>query len=146
MLRAEIDQVLLGRLGGLLSQVGMLGEEGVEWQGGLSDAIGWALRLLGYETASVTDVTDADLAGVTKQHMDALIDLSELRTLETINQNFTRVTAWAGPVKEDWSSMGERLRRMVADKRQYVSTVHAKYLPAPLDGTGSKITRIVNLG
>jgi len=145
MHRAEIDQVLVKRLGGLLAQVELLGEEGVETQDSLSDAIGWALRLLGYPTASVTDVTDTDLAGVTTTHIDPLIDLAELRTMETINQNFARVTSWAGPVKEDWSSMGDRLRRMIEDKRKAVSVMHAKYLPGPLDGSGKKLTRIENL-
>ena len=97
-------------------------------------AIAWALRVLGYPVASLLQATGDEVQAVVAGHLDALLDLVELRTLESIQTGFTAVTVRAGPVQEDYNHLADRLGKIVAEKRRNVAARHGQWLITPLTG------------
>jgi hypothetical protein len=109
------------------------------------DPIAWALRRLGYTTAAVGNATDGEVGVVTGGAVDALLDLAELRTLETLQQQIQRVTTKAGPVQENWNDLREALKVLVPEKRKAVSAMHGHLLAYPLDATDKRAVQIAAL-
>lgn len=99
-----------------------------------AQAIGWAVRILGYSTASVTTVTDGEVGEVAAGAVDALLDLAELRTLESIQTNLTAVDVTAGPLQEGYGALAERLGEIITEKRKIVANRYASLLVTPLSG------------
>ena len=140
--RAGAELVLTRRLGGLLREAGMAVEAGTNPH--LSDPLGWALRALGYAPGDVTDVTDAELAPVQGAHVDALLDLAELRALESVGGNLLAVDVTVGPLSERRGALGERVRQMVADRRAAVTARWGAILAQPLTEGGGPV-RLLSL-
>lgn len=135
--RLAVDGVLTGRVGGVLAEAGMTAA-GVP-NPHLEDPLSWALRLLGYSPALLATVSDADLALVAAGHVDALLDLAELRALESVLTNLVKVDTKAGPVDEAWASLGDRLATLVPAKRKAVAAMYGGLLVRPLDGTSLRV-------
>ena len=134
--RIEVEQVLDRRLGNFLAEAGMTSDSGVNpW---LTDPLRWALSALGYVAASITAVTDSDLSAVAAAHTDALLDLTELRTLEAVQTNLTAVDVTAGPLGERRSQLAERLGEMITERRKVYGTRYASLLTTPLSGDAPK--------
>lgn len=135
--RIEVEQVLARRLGGFLAEADMDAlQDGVNpW---LTDPLRWALAALGYTVASITAVTDSDLAGVETAHTEALLDLTELRTLEAVQTNLTSVDVTAGPLSERRSQLADRIGEMVTERRKVYGNRYAGLLVAPLSGDAPK--------
>ena len=104
----------------------------------LAQAIGWGVRMLGYATASLTSVSDGEVGAVSVDKLDALCDLAELRTLESIQTNLTAVNVTAGPLQEEFGSLAERLGEIVTERRKNVATRYNAWLAAPLSNDAPK--------
>jgi len=142
--RIEVEQVLARRLGSFLAETDMDAlQDGVNpW---LTDPLRWALTALGYTVASITAVTDSDLSGVETAHTEALLDLTELRTLEAVQTNLTSVDVTAGPLGERRSQLADRIGEMVAERRKVYGSRYAGLLATPLSGDAPKRARLAAL-
>ena len=134
LLRNDVETILTKRVGAFLVAVAM---NGVYPNPALSDPMAWALRMLGLTPASYTTVVDSDLVSVSGSMVDALFDLAELRTLESVQQNLTKVTTKAGPVEERLGELGDRLLKLIPEKRKAVAAMHGPLLAYSL-GEGDK--------
>lgn len=128
--RSEVEQIVARRIGPFLAEAGMSVGDGVN--GWLTDPTRWAMGMLGYATATLTAVTDDDLTFVSPGAVDALLDLVELRALETVQGNLLLVDVQAGPVRESLSQIAGQLAAMVLDKRRQVAAMHRDLLRRPL--------------
>lgn len=139
--RAGAELVLTRRLGALLSEAQMTVEAGPNPH--LSDPLAWALRALGYG-AGVTDATDDDLVQVVGAHVDALLDLAELRALQSVAGNLTAVDVTVGPLSERRGALAERVAKLVADRREAVAARWGGILAQPLQEAGGPV-RLLSL-
>ena len=141
--RIEIEQVLDRRLGSFLAEAGMTVQDGVNpW---LTDPLRWALTALGYSVASIVAVDNDDCAAVADAHIDALLDLTELRTLEAVQTNLTAVDVTAGPLSERRSQLADRIGEMVTERRKVYGSRYASLLVAPLSGDAPKLASMAAL-
>ena len=113
--RAQVETVLVKRCGPLLTAAGMA----VTYAGAnadLNDPIGYAIRKSGGTVATLTTVADSDVTSVDSTLTDQLLDLAELRTLESILGNLDDVDIRVGPRDEKLSQLRtgleERLKRL----------------------------------
>lgn len=104
----------------------------------VDQAIAWALRALSYPVASLLQAAGGEVQAVAAGHLDALLDLVELRTLESIQTGFTAVTVKAGPVQEDYNHLADRLDEIITEKRVNVAARHGQWLVVPLTGDAPK--------
>lgn len=118
--RANVETILIRRCGRLLTACDLDGTTVSGANGDLNDPIASALRTLGYTVASRVSVVDADLAGVASGNEEALLDVAELRTLESALQNLDVVDVQVGPEKESLSQLGTRLEKAIDRKRAQV--------------------------
>lgn len=140
--RLAVETVLTRRLGSLLDEADLACASGLNPH--LADPIAWALRALGYNVASIVDVTDGDLAAVANAHVDALLDLAELRALESIAGNLTAVDVTVGPVSERRGSLGDRVQKLVDDRRKSAQARWGNVLAQPLQDGGGPV-RLLSL-
>lgn len=142
--RAEVEQIITKRLGAFLVEAGM-----DTLQGGinpwLTDPMRWALYMLGIETASVISVDNADLTAVQRHQVDALLDLCELKTLETISTNYTDVDTKVGAVYEYRAALGTQIRQIADRKRTQIISLYGELLAQPLEPVSSTGVRLVAL-
>ena len=141
--RAGAETVLTRRLGALLHEAGMAADAGLNVH--LADPLAWALRALGYATASLTDVADAELLAVGAAHVDALLDLAELRCLESVAGNLTAVDVTVGPVSERRGALADRVARLLDDRRRTVLARWGPLLSQPLDAATGGPVRLLSL-
>lgn len=128
--RIEIEQIIQLRIGRFLSETGMSVQDGVNpW---LTDPLRWSLAMLGYVTASFTSVTDSDLAAVVSGHVEALLDLCELRMLESIQTNLASVDVTAGPLQEKRSQLATALAEIITERRKIYGARHGHLLDQSL--------------
>ena len=99
---------------------------------------GWGLRMLGYATASILVPNNGEVVAVVDAKVDALLDLAELRTLESILTNLNGVDLTTGPVSEDFSDLPDRIAKMIPEKRKAIGLMWGKYLVQPFDPTTDK--------
>lgn len=127
---AEMLTVIEDRCGALLAQA--RAATGDAEKPSLNACLSWAVRALGRSTASMLEATNAEVQGVAST--DALIDVAELRTLESILTNLNQVNLTTGPVKEDLSDLAERLAgEILPVKRKQVAMAWGKLLAIPIE-------------
>lgn len=127
---ADVTTVITDRCGAYLTRARAI--TGSATVPGITQAIGWAVRMLGYPTASLTLVSDGEVGAVASERLDALLDLTELRTLESIQGNLTAVNVTAGPLQEELGQLAERLGEFVTERRKLVGARYSAWLAAPL--------------
>ena len=142
--RDSVDVILIRRLGSLLAEAGLDGET-TDGNQSLSDPIGWALRMLGFSPASLTTVDDSDLVAISGVYVDALLDLAELRTLESISGHLTSVGITVGPVSQQSGELATRVIAMARQKRSDVAAQWGAYLSAPLTESSTSTVRLRSL-
>lgn len=131
----EVNAVLTQRCGAYMAAANLAAGDGA-----LVDPLRWALAALGQSPGSIVVVTDADLAGIaTPLLTDALLDLAELRLLETCLTNITAVTTRAGNVQQDFSDWSATLQAVIPEKRAVIARRFGGLLALPLDGEGKTI-------
>lgn len=104
----------------------------------IASAIGWGVRMLGYTTAGLNTVTDGEVGAVSGDKLDALCDLAELRTLESIQTNLTAVNVTAGPLQESLGQLAERLGEIVTERRKNIAARYGTWLAVPLTDEAPK--------
>lgn len=88
--RADIEAALIKRAGDLLTTAGLDGTTVNGTNADLGDPIAFALRQIGVTVATLTSPTDAEVAAAstaTEGSTDQLLDLAEIRVLETVLQH-----------------------------------------------------------
>lgn len=119
MTRQEVETIIVKRLSGWLNQAGMSTiTNGTNPD--LNDSIGWAIRKLGGSVANPINVTNADLLNIGPE--DALLDLVELRTLETIQTNYVKVNSTVGPRKEEFNNLRTALSSLIPARRKQIES------------------------
>ncbi len=111
--RAKVEQELVVRCRPLLTAAGMAITYGGT-NASLNSSIGYAIRKLNGTTTDPLSVTDTDVATVADDDFDALFDVAELRTLETILGNWDKVDTTVGPTSERLSQTGASLEARIA--------------------------------
>jgi len=116
--RANVETVLVYRLGPLLTKAGQDGTTVDGTNVNLATPIGWALRMAGYSTASIASPTTAEVA-LAEDDIDEVLDLAEMRTLEDILGNLDDVDTSVGPRDEKLSQLAaqvEKKLKLVQDR------------------------------
>lgn len=132
----DVQEIVTNRYAALLAQAQALAGDALTPN--IDHAIAWALRALGYPAASLLYASPAELAAVSADRLDALLDLVELRMLESIQTGFTAVTVKAGPVQEDYNHLADRLGKIVVEKRANVAARHGQWLAVTLTSDAPK--------
>lgn len=133
---SDVLAVVDDRVGALLAEA--RAATGDNSKPSVEACVGWAVRMLGYSTASIRYAEEAEVQAVATAHVDALLDLAELRTLESVLSNLTQVDLTTGPVSERLGQLPQRLADLIPKKRQIVALQWSKYLAEPLDPTTDK--------
>lgn len=116
--RAAVEAVLVARCAGILPLAGMA----VTFDGSnadLADPIGFSLRRLGYD-AALSGPTDDELAAVEAVDVNALLDIAELRVLETWLSRYARVDIEVGDRSEKLSQIADNVRRRAERLRRAI--------------------------
>lgn len=118
--RAQCETILVKRLAGWMGEAGLdVSTAGANTD--LNDPIGYAVRRLGLTVADVTAIADADLSAVDTDDYDIVLDVAELRTLETILRNLTRVDTTAGPLSQSFGQLRKDVQTAIEAKRTQVN-------------------------
>lgn len=121
--RADIETLLVSRAGASLASAGMAVTI-VGTNASLNDAIGWAIRQSGGTVTAPALVTSTDVQTVDSADFDQLIDLAELRTLETILSNYSAVDKKAGPVELKSSQFADRILARIGQLRSWIAVAY----------------------
>lgn len=115
--RAQLETILIRRVGAWLTLVGRDGTTDTGSNDDLTDPIAVALVRAGYSVASIAAVTNDDLASVPIADAPRLVDLAELRALETIVQAYTSVNTSGLGYSKAASDLGARIESRIAVAR-----------------------------
>lgn len=138
--RAQVEQILIRRCGRKLALVGLDGVTANGTNEDLSDPIVSALGVIGVGVANLAAVTDADLVAVTANLAGALIDLAELRALESVLGNWVEPDQQADTDNEqDLGKLYDSLEKTVARKRLQLQRQYGF-------GVGELTTGVYDLG
>lgn len=125
MNRANIEHVLIGRCGLLLEAVGLDSATANGTNSDLNDAIWFALNRCGYTVMDISSVADSDVSLVDDEDTAALLDIAELRVIETArNSAISLVDITIGPRRESLSQLSAQLEKTIASKRAQILLEH----------------------
>jgi hypothetical protein len=137
--RVQIETVLVRRLENWLTAADMAVTI-VGTNADLNDPITNALLQLEIVPANISSVADSDLTSVATTDYNKLLDLAELRTLESILENYSKVDVEAGAVKAQLDDFGQRIERTIQRKREQIARRYG------LEGLASLEAGVINLG
>lgn len=120
----NVETILVARVGALMTEADLDGSTVDGDNADLNDPIGVALREMGESIADISDVVDADLSGVVEADYNELLDRAELRTLETIESNYTLVDITSGPRSEKLSQL---IASVQVRKMQLLDRIREQY-------------------
>lgn len=140
--RATVEAVLINRCGKTLTSVNLDGTTIDGTNAALTDPIGEGLRSLGLVVANLGAVVSGDLSGITDADDFAqLLDVAELRALETALANWTEADQVSG--QDNSQALGrlrESLERTVARKAKQAQDRYGYGLSSGLE------TGVLNFG
>lgn len=113
--RANVESILVRRVGKWLAAAD-LAVTSAGANADLNDPIGWAIRQLSLTVDDITAVDNDDVARVGVSDYDQFLDLAELRTLMTIQQNLDDVDITVGPRSEKYDQLAGRVEKALARK------------------------------
>lgn len=119
--RANVESILIQRVGKLLTAASLDGTTVNGSNATLNDPIGWSVRQCGATVDDYTAVDNDDVARVSTSDYDKLLDLAELRALETIAGNLDDVDTKVDDVDRKFSQFMTQVERMISRKRAQVS-------------------------
>lgn len=119
--RANVEAILVRRLGNWLIFAGLDGTTINGTNADLNDPIGYAVRQCEGTVATVTSVTDADVA-TADDDPDKLFDVAEYRTLESLASNIDTVTISVGPRSEAFSDIAKAVADRLEKKLKALQT------------------------
>ena len=108
--RANVEYVVSGRVGPLMTKAGMDGTTVDGSNADLADPIAWALQTAGYSVADITNPTTAEVASALTDILEVTA-LAELRTLENLLGNLDDVDTSVGPRDEKLSQLAEQVQK-----------------------------------
>ena len=112
--RANIEAVLIKRAGDLLTTAGLDGTTINGTNADLGDPIAFALRQIGVTVATPASPTDAEVAAASADDTDQLLDLAEIRILETVLQHvLDLVNTEAGQRVDEYSQLAAGLQKRI---------------------------------
>lgn len=123
--RANVVGIMLDRLEPLMSEAGMSTTDGAT-NADVQDPMAWAVRRMGYSTASPDTVTDAELTSVGDSDWDDYLDLCEYRLLKSIQGNLAVVDVQAGPRQEKLSQLQAQVASMIQRMIPFVQSIVRK--------------------
>ena len=132
--RANVENVLVARVGPLMTKAGMDGTTVDGTNTDLSDPIAWALRQAGYSVADITNPTTAEVA-LALDDVDEVVDLGELRTLESVAGNLDDVDVTVGPRSEELSQLSVQVEKRIERVQARVEELYGH--GAPVFDTGT---------
>lgn len=132
--RANVENVLVSRAGPLLTKAGQDGTTVDGTNTDLADPIAWALRQVGYTTADITNPTTAEVAAASDD-VDEVVDLAELRTLESLLGNLDDVDITLGPRSEHLSQLAKQVETKLKRVAKWVEKTYG--YGASVLGTGT---------
>lgn len=118
--RVQAETILVKRTSELLTAAGME-TEATGANADLNDALGYAVRKLGYTVTNVISVSNTDLALVATTEVDEFLDLAELRLLTSLAQRLDDVNITVGPRSEQYHQLVEQVERAIERKRTYMA-------------------------
>lgn len=122
--REEVEVILIGRVGKLLTAAGLDGATQDGTNADLTDALASAARRIGVPLASLAALTDADLSALADSDLDQYLSLAELALLEKALGNYDLVNIRVGQRSEDLSDLAARLERAIERKRALLLTLY----------------------
>lgn len=137
--RAQAEKILIRRVGGWLTKANLDGTTIAGTNVDLSDPLAYGVIVAGGTVSDLSVVASADLATVADADLNMMLDVAELRALESALSNFTLVDAKAGPVEAKMNDLGQRLERRIALKR---AEIQARY---GIDGAAVIETGVITL-
>ena len=137
--RAQTESILIRRTGRLLTAASLDGTTVSGANGDLNDPLASALRQCGLSVANIASVADSDLASLADSDIDKLLDLAELRTLESCLGNLDLVDVSAGPISEKQGQLGTRLEAAIERKRAQITRTYGI-------GLGTLTSGLIDLG
>jgi len=122
--RANAEVVLLKRTSNYMDAADMdaTTEDGTNVD--LNDPIGYAIRICGGTVSSITLVVDDDVATVDGDDVDKLLDVAELRILESFLSQYDKFGLKVGPRSEYQSQLAERLEPKVKRMQKRLDTMY----------------------
>lgn len=115
--RANVEAILIRRLGKLLTEAEMDGDTTNGTNLDLNDPIGWAVRQCGGSVANPVNVAASDVATIGAGDIDQLFDLAEYRTLQNISGNLASVDIRVGSRQESFNQLAERVEARITRKK-----------------------------
>lgn len=137
--RANVETLLVKRCGSLMMAAGMDGTTVSGSNADLNDPLGYAVRKCGGTVATITSVADSDLSGIDSGDYDKLIDIAELRTLESIEGNLDDVDISVGSRREALNQLSAQVAKKIDRKREQVERAYGV-------GLGELEAGVVSLG
>lgn len=122
--RANVETNLIRRLGNLMTKAGMDGSTADGTNTDLADPIAWGLRESGYSTADITNPTSAEVAAA-EEDIDQVMDLSELRTVESILGGLKNVDITLGPRSESFHQLALQAEKKLAAIQDKVEKLYS---------------------
>jgi len=121
----QVETILIRRVGTLFTAVGLDGTTVDGDNADLVDPIGTSIRNLGGTVTTITDIVDADLAGITEDDYDELLDVAELRALQSAHSAATTlIDTKLGPRDEKLSSVATTLAKLIDQKQKQTEELY----------------------
>lgn len=99
------------------------------------DSITYGMRKAGLTLSDPINVVDADLVQVNEDNIDKMLDLAELRLLETIQGNLDDVDIIVGPERENYSQITSQLSLRILRLSRRVEKEYAAFKESVEGGT-----------
>lgn len=125
--RAQVSTILNKRIGPLFTELGLDGTT-TNSNTDHNDPIGYAIRKLGGTVATITAVADSDLASIEAANYDELLDLAELRCMQTALSTARRLVSYTlGPKREEYADIAKGLAVDIARKQDEMKEEYGRF-------------------
>lgn len=121
--RQQFERVLVKRAGAFLTQLGLSTDvDGTNED--LADPISVALSQADYAVDDITEPSAVEIAAVTSADTLKVLDLAELRLLETLLSSNTLVDITVGPHSERLGQLRDGLSAAIKAKRESIAIAY----------------------
>jgi len=122
--RANVENVVIHRLGALMAKAGFDGTTVDGTNADLNQPISWAVHQVEGDVADVSTATDAEVVAVADASVDELLDYAELKAAEDTLGNLDDVDTTVGPVKEALSQLAKLLEKRIETIQKRVERLY----------------------
>lgn len=128
--RTQVERILIKRCGLLMTAAGLDGVTINGTNADLDDPIGVALRASGLSVADISAVSDSDLASVSSDLIDQVLDIAEYRALQNIEGNLDQVDITIGPRSESLNQLATQIKPKIERLQMRISRLYGLGLGA----------------